>query len=134
MRRQVAALPYRLKPKLEVLLLTSRDTRRPVIPKGWPMKGRKKWESAAIEALEEAGIVGKIMKRSIGRYLYWKRQPDHFVLCSVEVFPLRVTRQVATWREMHQRHMRWLTPEQAAILVDEPGLSTLIRDFSPPHH
>ena len=52
----------------EVLLITSRETRRWVVPKGWPMKGRKPWEAAAQEALEEAGVVGRPRKKPAGTY------------------------------------------------------------------
>ena len=65
-RSQYAALPWRLGEGLEILLLTSRDTRRWVIPKGWPMKGRKPHATAAIEALQEAGLLGKIEKKKLG--------------------------------------------------------------------
>src|SRR5271168_308516 len=87
-RPQVAALPIRVLAggKPQILLLTSRETRRWVIPKGWPMKGRKPWEAAAIEALEEAGIEGRARKKSIGNFLYFKRRDAHFDLCRVEVY------------------------------------------------
>src|SRR5579864_7278170 len=61
-RSQFAALPWRRGPDggVEVLLITSRETHRWVIPKGWPIKGKSAWKSAAREAFEEAGIQGKI--------------------------------------------------------------------------
>ena len=50
-RQQVAVLPWRLKENgLEILLVSSRDTGRWIIPKGWPMTGRKNSAAAAIEA------------------------------------------------------------------------------------
>ena len=66
---QVAALPVKGKPgKYRVLLVTSRETRRWIIPKGWPMKGRKDHEAAAQEALEEAGVTGHVHKHPMGAY------------------------------------------------------------------
>jgi 8-oxo-dGTP pyrophosphatase MutT (NUDIX family) len=59
-RAQYAALPWRLGERVEILLVTSRDTHRWVIPKGWPMKGRSPRGAAAVEASEEAGLLGKI--------------------------------------------------------------------------
>ena len=61
---QVAALPLTIGEDgvTRVLLLTSRETRRWVIPKGWPMKGCKPYEAAAQEALEEAGVTGQAKK------------------------------------------------------------------------
>lgn len=125
---QVAALPFRLEVGiLEILLITSRETGRWVIPKGWPMKGLSDRDAAAREAEEEAGVVGKIRKKPIGSYTYWKRRTDRFDLVQVEVFPLKVERHLANWRERGQRRLAWFSPEHAAGLVDEPGLGDLIR-------
>src|SRR5690606_20329418 len=89
--RQVAALPFRIKDgKVEVLLVTSRETKRWLIPKGWLMKGKKPHKAAAQEAVEEAGVKGEIESESLGHYDYWKRRAAHFDLCRVEVYPLKV--------------------------------------------
>ncbi|GGC52520.1 NUDIX hydrolase [Chelatococcus reniformis] len=128
--KQVAALPYRARKGIEILMLTSRSTRRPVIPKGWPIKGMKDSAAAAREALEEAGLTGKIGKRPIGTYGYWKRLDDHFRFVEVKVYPLRVTRQRKRWPEMGQRQCRWLSAADAALIVDEPGLAALIESFT----
>jgi 8-oxo-dGTP pyrophosphatase MutT (NUDIX family) len=66
--RQYAAIPWRTHNGLEILLASSRETRRWIIPKGWPMKGRKPHTTAAIEAHQEAGLVGKIEKSKLGSY------------------------------------------------------------------
>ena len=71
--QQYAALPWRNAQGFEILLITSRETRRWVIPKGWPMPGNSPAESAAQEAYEEAGIRGKIAVQAIGHYGYRKR-------------------------------------------------------------
>ena len=129
---QVAALPARSDAygAQQVLLLTSRETKRWVIPKGWPMRGRKPHEAAAREALEEAGVIGHVKKKPIGSYVYFKRRAAHFDVCTVEVYLLRVERQLETWREKHQRQARWFTPDEAAELVQEPGLIALLRSFA----
>jgi 8-oxo-dGTP pyrophosphatase MutT (NUDIX family) len=125
--QQYAALPYKFeRGQLLILLVTSRETKRWVIPKGWPMKGKKPHAAAEKEAREEAGVVGTIRKKPLGTYVYWKRLESHFVLCEVTVFPLAVTDHLLKWPEKGQRTLRWFTPEEAAELVDEPGLGTLI--------
>jgi 8-oxo-dGTP pyrophosphatase MutT (NUDIX family) len=129
--RQVAALPYRFdEDGLRVLLVTSRETQRWIIPKGWPMKGKKPHRAAEREALEEAGVRGRVDRRAIGRYEAWKRLSDHFVLTTVKVFPLEVQRQRKKWREQAERRYAWFRAEDAADLVEEPGLRTLIRSFA----
>ena len=127
--KQVAALPVRLdgEGRRRVLLITSRETQRFIVPKGWPMKGHKDYRAAAIEAQEEAGIIGRVGKKPIGSYTYWKRRADHFELCRVRVFLLDVERQLPAWREKGQRQGAWFLVEDAANLVDDAGLVTILR-------
>jgi len=130
MRVQYGALPYRITKAgmLEVLLITSRTRRRWIIPKGWPIKGRKPSKSAAREAYEEAGVCGKISAKPIGRFVYDKvRDEDgRAVPCEVVVFGLKVNRQLKTWPEANERELRWLLPGDAEALTDEEGLRPLI--------
>src|ERR1700726_1179051 len=74
-RVQYAALPYRVRRNFgtEVMLVTSRETRRWIIPKGWPHKGKTPHRSAAREAFEEAGVVGAVGSRPVGSFSYEKR-------------------------------------------------------------
>jgi 8-oxo-dGTP pyrophosphatase MutT (NUDIX family) len=127
---QIAALPYRLEGELHILLVTSRDTGRWVIPKGWPMKGRKRHAAAAQEAYEEAGVEGRIAKQAIGFYRYQKRLANGTARpCTVYIYPLEVTRQHKQWREQGQRVCRWFTLEEAAHAVLEPELQDMIHVF-----
>jgi 8-oxo-dGTP pyrophosphatase MutT (NUDIX family) len=128
---QYAALPWRQAGRrIEILLVTSRETRRWVIPKGWPMKGRAPHEAAAIEALEEAGICGEIHPTAIGSYRYLKRlKGDDAIPSQVIVFPLEVVSHLEHWKEKGQRESRWFPYPKAAALVAEPALKRLIRDF-----
>jgi 8-oxo-dGTP pyrophosphatase MutT (NUDIX family) len=130
-RKQVAALPvmYDTTGTLRVMLVTSRETKRLIIPKGWPKKGYKDCRTAAIEAQEEAGLIGKIQPNPIGSYTYWKRFLDRFVLCKVKVFPLEVTSQLIDWPEKGQREGVWLLVDDAVEAVGEPGLVTILRDL-----
>ncbi|MCO6051913.1 NUDIX hydrolase [Mesorhizobium sp. RP14(2022)] len=129
--QQIAALPVRETPEggVEILLLTSRETRRFVVPKGWPMKGRSRARAAAIEAEQEAGVLGTTAKKPIGAYHYWKRLDTVFVPVTVDVFELQVTEEKGTWLEKHQRERQWLPGLDAARLVDEPELADLIERY-----
>ncbi len=124
---QVGALPVRSSGgTLEVCLVTTRETRRWTIPKGWPMKGKTDREAAAIEAKEEAGLVGKVSKQPLGSFLYWKRRPGQFDLISVSVYRMDVDKQLATWKEAGERYVMWFPLASAADLVDETGLRAII--------
>jgi 8-oxo-dGTP pyrophosphatase MutT (NUDIX family) len=127
-RLQYGALPYRTVGGFKVLLITSRATRRWVIPKGWPMKGKTAHAAAAREALEEAGVVGSIAKSPLGAYAYDKRMKSGQTLpCKVEVFALKVTAQRRTWPEKDERTSQWFEWEEAVEAVEEPELGDLIR-------
>jgi 8-oxo-dGTP pyrophosphatase MutT (NUDIX family) len=133
-RRQVqyAALPYRPKgkSKLEIMLVTSRGTRRWIIPKGWPKRGMPPYETAAKEAFEEAGVLGKVSKRSIGSYPYDKiLEKGRTASCRVQVFALRVTSQHKRWPEKRERRIRWCPPVDAMHFIREPHLRRIIRNF-----
>jgi 8-oxo-dGTP pyrophosphatase MutT (NUDIX family) len=130
-KSQVAALPVQARGgDLRVLLVTSRETRRWIIPKGWPEKGMKDRDAAAREALEEAGLTGKISRRPIGHYRYFKRTLDSFQACDVAVYRLDVEGERATWSEQGQRQRVWFSPQVAAQLVDEPELKQLLMDLA----
>jgi 8-oxo-dGTP pyrophosphatase MutT (NUDIX family) len=131
-RKQYAALPWRLEDGApRVLLVTSRDTGRWVLPKGWPMKKRPPHDAAQVEAFEEAGAIGRAEKRPVGAFVYRKRLKDgSTALCTVSVFPMPVERLEADWPEAHERRRAWFAPEEAAGLVAEPDLADLLRRFA----
>ena len=127
-RRQVAALPLRLAKNgsIEILLVTSRDTGRWIIPKGWTSKRIKDCKAAAREAKEEAGVKGKILREAIGTYRYIKRELGNSALIEVRVFLLKVSKRCKRWPEKRERRRAWFDIEDAASRVSDPGLSILI--------
>lgn len=133
--RQCAALPLSWEDgEPRVLLVTSRETRRWVLPKGWMEKRLAPHALAAKEAFEEAGVLGSVERRPVGRYDYLKRGPRARVtLCSVQVFALRVERVLDEWPERNQRERRWFSPAEAAMAVEEGGLVTLLLQLALPN-
>jgi 8-oxo-dGTP pyrophosphatase MutT (NUDIX family) len=133
MDAQYAALCYRLSGKAahDVLLITSRDTGRWVIPKGWPMKGKTGAEAALLEAFEEAGVKGKLSCGPIGVYSYDKVLPKGVQPCIVTVYPVEVTQLIKDFPEQGQRDRKWFRPKKAAAKVDEPELRSLLTAFDP---
>lgn len=115
---------------MAILLITSRQTGRWVVPKGNLMVGKAPHEAAAIEAEEEAGVRGTISPISIGSFHYTKLLVSGgSVIADVELFPLAVTKEMKNWIEMHQRKRRWFSIAEAAIAVDEVELGELIHRF-----
>jgi 8-oxo-dGTP pyrophosphatase MutT (NUDIX family) len=129
-RVQYAALPYRMNDRTqpEVMLVTSRETRRWIIPKGWPHMGKAPHRSAAREAFEEAGVVGAVSRQSVGSFSYEKRlKKGGVVACEVLVFALEVKRQSKEWPEKRERKVRWLSAKVAAKTVQDRELGKIIR-------
>ncbi|WP_420342915.1 NUDIX hydrolase [Paenirhodobacter sp.] len=126
---QFAALCLRRKGgRTEVLLITSRDTGRWLLPKGWAMEDRSNAEAALTEAWEEAGVIGRLAGPAIGSYGAQKmliaREP---MPCRVEVYPVHVDRLAARYPEKGQRRRKWMSLKRAAKLVSEPDLAALLR-------
>ena len=130
---QVAGLCFRRSAggKREVLLITSRDTGRWIIPKGWTMSGMSNAAAACEEAWEEAGVVDAAVKsRPLGAYHYPKVLDDGSIRpCRVEVFRIRVGKLAKSYPEARERKRIWVSPGKAAKLVDEPELKAILRDF-----
>jgi len=132
-RRQYAALPWRRgETGLEILLITSRETRRWVIPKGWGHKGEPPTIAAAREALEETGAAGRVDPAPLGDYRYAKLMKSGRVRkLKVSVYSLEVLHEHAEWPEMAVREKLWIAAHEGAELVDEPELRALITRFNP---
>lgn len=128
-RSQFGALCYRVvDEKIQILLITSRRTKRWIIPKGWPENGMTPAEIVATEASEEAGVRGKLSERPIGVYCYEKMISEETSLtCIVTVYPLKVRSLDTKYKEKNQRSRKWFTRKQAAKRVNEPDLAALIK-------
>jgi phosphohistidine phosphatase len=122
---QSSVIPYRIKKgKPEILVISSSKKKHWVVPKGIKEPGLSPQKSAAKEALEEAGVLGKVGHKMLGSYLYEKWGAT----CTVEVFPMRVTKVIPkkNWQERH-RGREWVTPEQAANKLRQQELAPMIR-------
>ncbi len=127
-RRQVAALPLRRAKNgaLEIMLVTSRQTGRWIIPKGWTSKRLVDYRAAAREARQEAGVKGKIGRQAIGCYQYVKPELGEATPVDVAVYLLAVSKQCKRWPEKSQRQRAWFGVLDAAGKIQEPELSALI--------
>jgi 8-oxo-dGTP pyrophosphatase MutT (NUDIX family) len=130
---QVGALVYRRGRRgLEILLITSRETHRWVIPKGWPHRGLSLPRSALKEVWEEAGVRGSVAQHPVGFFAYDKRSliaPPARVI--VTVYPVRFVSQDTRWPEHGLRDIAWVAPAEAASRVEEPDLAALLHEFQP---
>ena len=129
-RFQVAALCWREAGQgIEILLISSRTTKRWILPKGWPKSGQDAAGTALEEAWEEAGIrIEGPPPAKIGHYTYHKRLegdvPAHTV---VDVYAIHADRLLDSYPEAGERDRKWFPPDQAADLVQEPDLASLLR-------
>ncbi|MHB0772457.1 NUDIX hydrolase [Bradyrhizobium sp. 5.13L] len=130
-KKQFAALPFRLDNSgLRVLLITTRRKRRWSVPKGSPMRNTEPHRTAALEAYEEAGLVGVVAERAVGRFKHRKRKGDRKQTMNVAVFPMKVHGQERWWPEKGEREAIWVSPKTAARLVHKARLRRLIARFA----
>ena len=133
--QQIAVLPYRFRDdgdasSIDVLLITSRETGRWVIPKGHIDSGQTPHGAAVSEALEEAGVRGRTEDRVIGHYRYHKyRTRDHWDIADVAVFAMEVTHELGDWKEKTERKRKWFPRAKAADRVSEKQLKALILEY-----
>lgn len=126
---QVAALPARLHAEgyVEVMLITSRESNRWIIPKDWANPQTDPHEVAAKAARDEAGLIGIAGTGPIGHFIYDNRLAGGMVLpCRVAVHLLRVTGQLDRWPDRGQREYAWLSAREAAKHVCNLSLQRLI--------
>ncbi len=130
-RYQYACLPFRVEDgHPQVMLITSRETRRWILPKGQPEKGLAAWQVAAQEAYEEAGLVGSVGTTAIASYPAIKRMRTGEELpCTVRVFLFAVEQELDDWPERSQRDRRWMSPGEAALHASEPQLAEILLEF-----
>jgi 8-oxo-dGTP pyrophosphatase MutT (NUDIX family) len=120
--KQYGAVPFRIRDgRVEVLLITSRETKRWIVPKGWPQNSPR--QTARSEAWEESGVQGKLLRKPLGSVKYQKRKR---MFVSLKVFPLAVKKQHKKWPERKSRKARWFSIDSAAKQCD-PALSHLMR-------
>lgn len=129
-------MPYRTEGSgpneaIRILLVTSRGTGRWVIPKGNIPPGATMHGAAAVEAEEEAGVLGAVCPTPLGSYRYRKRRSNGAsLMVDVEVFPLAVMEELPNWKESGERERRWFSLTEAADMVNEPDLRDLFRSFA----
>jgi 8-oxo-dGTP pyrophosphatase MutT (NUDIX family) len=114
--------------QVEILLITTRRTKRYIFPKGWRMKGRSDAEAAAQEAKEEAGVLGTVSKHPIGQYFYRKEFSRLSIQIRVSVYTLAVSEQLWQWPEQDQRSRIWVHPDRAAFMISDRFLIPFIKE------
>jgi 8-oxo-dGTP pyrophosphatase MutT (NUDIX family) len=122
--RQCGAIPYSVVDgRVAFLLITARRSGRWIFPKGAIDPGLTPQESAALEALEEAGVSGQIWGEPIGSYR--SSSSDNSSLVDIDAYPLLVETQLDVWKEMDQRLRHWVMLPEAKRLLNDPALSRL---------
>jgi len=123
--RQAGAMPYALvEGRMAFLLITSRRSGKWIFPKGDIEPDMTPWQSAALEALEEAGVSGTIDTTPVGSYRA-SMGGDGATLVDVDLYPLRVEQQHEDWRERDQRLRHWVTLSEARRLLADKSLGRL---------
>lgn len=131
-RLQIAALCHRMREgKVEVLLVTSKSTRRWILPKGWPILSRRAHRTAAIEAFEEAGVTGRVHKNPFASFSSYKGGEAGLKLrTEILVFLVDVESETEEFPDSAERDVRWVSIKDAVRMTNEPGLIDVFRKLN----
>lgn len=132
--QEVGALPWRTGPdrRPEILLITSPQRSRWTLPRGLPAKGRTAVRSAVLRAFEQVGVIGQTHPVEVGDYSYVRPRSDGPARqCQVTVFSLHVKGTLISWQERKRLKRRWFGLDEAAQMVAEPGLTSVLKKFDP---
>lgn len=122
--QQSGVIPYRVNNgKIEVLLISTRKRQRWAIPKGGISKAMTPIDSAALEAWEEAGVIGQVDGNQVGTYKYCKRGRTY----RVKMFLLPVETVLEDWPEATQRKRQWLDVSKAVGQVKKAALKRILK-------
>lgn len=130
--RQYGAIAWRWsrRGELKILLITSRERGRWIVPKGWPIKGKSPAKVAAREAFEEGGVIGDTRAEPMGAYDYLKILRDgSTALCRVVLFGIEVRGTLISWPERSQRRRSWYTVSEAARTVSDSQLAQVLKSL-----
>lgn len=122
--RQSSVIPFRWSgTDLEVLIISSSKKKHWVVPKGINDPGMSLQESAANEAMEEAGVKGRVLDIVVGTYRY----PKWGAHCDVTVYPMEVTEVIpeSAWEESY-RGRRWVSVGKASRLVRNDDVKRIV--------
>jgi len=131
--RQYGVLPWRVgrKGDLRILLVTGRGRPGWGVPGGLPVEGRAPFMSAALDAFEEAGIIGDIDPRPLADYRYPRPGDDGTARrCRVTVFAMRVRGTLSHWKERGERQRRWFAAAEAADVMEHAELAGIVRQLA----
>ena len=130
--QQIAALPVRFSTDgtVDVYLVTSRGSGRWIIPKGNPIRGLAPQDVAAREAREEAGLVGPVLPRLLGRFEFQRLRGVVGETCLIDVYPMHVKRQLKNFPEKRERTVRLCSLDTALAIVSSRPLAELIAQYA----
>ena len=122
---QSAVIPYRKHDDgtIEIMLVTTREGNW-TIPKGIIEDDLSPRSSAAKEALEEAGISGKVKKKKVGTYSYKKLGEGYFV----KVYKMKVKKVFPKWDEEHFRERLWIPIKNVSKFIKHKNLLSIINN------
>ena len=124
MKLQAAVIPFRgTGKKLEICLIRRKGSRKKWgIPKGFIDAGETPKDTALKEALEEAGLKGRLVGDPVGSYEYQKWG----IVLAVTVYLMEVKDEDDDWDEAEFRERYWTSLEDAEELLARHPVQSLI--------
>lgn len=101
------------KNNLKIVLVTSKTNGYWIFPKGNLVKKKNKYQSAAQEAFEEAGVRGTINEDISYKIEFQDFETRH----QITLFPMRVKTLLDQWPEMNDRKRKVVSVSKAMELI-----------------
>ncbi len=123
---RVGVLPYFwLQGELRIVVVSSRDGDRWVLPKGRPKSGLSRRALARLEAWEEAGVDG-IFKPVRPINVFIRRGARRQ---SLRLYPLRVHSLAEDWPEQQDRQRCLVSAFEAQRMLSDPGMVDAVEEL-----
>ena len=127
-KTQYGVIPYTNKKKSpKIILITSRTNGYWIFPKGNPMKKKTFFQSAAVEAYEEAGVRGTVNKKASYTIKFRHQNIDHKIV----LFPMKIETLLDEWPERKERKRKVVSVEKALKMIELTSLQNCLKKW---HH
>jgi 8-oxo-dGTP pyrophosphatase MutT (NUDIX family) len=111
--------------QIKVVLVTTKPKQKDnwIFPKGQVELGMSAYDSAAKEAFEEAGVIGRVSPTLLDEYQHDKWGGK---MC-VKVYTLEVTEILDVWHEMQDRNRQIIPLDEAIKIVQSSQKQSLLK-------
>ena len=131
MTRKVGVIPFDVSgDKIAIMFVTSQKRGRWILPKGNLHNKESHKQGCKREAIEEAGIKGKLFEDFPMTHSISKSKKDGIENVAVTYYPFLVAEQFDNWPEKNKRERHWSLLDDALRVTDQVDFHNVINNFA----